>query len=139
MALSVSDDHYQEYFVCWCLSGQAYVGAFLRMSAVSPQGIEGVLQSETSPSEVSASVEANDAELQSVGTFCQVHHISEMESGNAQMLLLGHRRLKRLHKVSSVPVLATYRFARSIVSLTNASIPWNVGHARANFLLGNAT
>ncbi|CAL8462062.1 g1593 [Coccomyxa elongata] len=86
-------------------SGQAYVGAFLRMSAVSPQGIEGVLQSETSPSEsAAASVEADDAELQSVGTFCQVHHISEMESGNAQMLLLGHRRLKRLHKVSDDPL-----------------------------------
>lgn len=109
--LSVSGDHYQ-LLRAFCLlyySGQAYVGAFLRMSAVSPQGIEGVLQSETSPSEsAAASVEADDAELQSVGTFCQVHHISEMESGNAQMLLLGHRRLKHLHKVSSVPCSATY-------------------------------
>ncbi len=82
------------------------MGAFLRMSAVSPQGIEGVLQSETRPSE--SSTEADDAELHSVGTFCQVHHISEMESGNAQMLLLGHRRLKRLHKVSDFPFIATY-------------------------------
>ncbi|KAK9906845.1 hypothetical protein WJX75_009027 [Coccomyxa subellipsoidea] len=87
-------------------SGQAYVGAFLRVSAVSPQGIEGVLQSESPASSDSAgsAAEATDADLQTVGTFCQVHHISEMESGNAQMLLLGHRRLKRLHTVGDDPL-----------------------------------
>jgi hypothetical protein len=90
------------------------VGAFLRVSAVSPQGIEGVLQSESPASSDSAgsAAEATDADLQTVGTFCQVHHISEMESGNAQMLLLGHRRLKRLHTVSSflysVPLRSTF-------------------------------
>ncbi|EIE24366.1 ATP-dependent protease La [Coccomyxa subellipsoidea C-169] len=87
-------------------SGQAYVGAFLRVSAVSPQGIEGVLQSESAASSDSngSAAEAKDADLQTVGTFCQVHHISEMESGNAQMLLLGHRRLKRLHTVAEDPL-----------------------------------
>lgn len=100
--------------MCFKCSGQAYVGAFLRVSAVSPQGIEGVLQSESPASSDSAgsAAEATDAELQTVGTFCQVHHISEMESGNAQMLLLGHRRLKRLHTVSSslysVPLFFTF-------------------------------
>lgn len=80
-------------------SGQAYVGAFLKLSAVSPQGIEGVLQSEAG-SRDPATAEATEMDIQTVGTFCQVHHISEMESGNAQMLLLGHRRLRRLHTVS---------------------------------------
>lgn len=40
-----------------------------------------------------------DSDIHQIGTFCQVHHISELEGGKAQLLLLGHRRLKRLHTV----------------------------------------
>jgi hypothetical protein len=86
-------------------SGQAYVGAFLRRSAVAPPGADALPQqsegmeggASTSASDVHAPT--RDSDIHSIGTFCQVHHISEMESGTAQMLLLGHRRLRRLHTV----------------------------------------
>ena len=57
----------------------------------------------------SSSNSVKDSDIHQIGTFCQVHHISELEGGKAQLLLLGHRRLKRLHTVRPClypPVLA---------------------------------
>lgn len=47
---------------------------------------------------------AKDSDLHQTGTFCQVHHISELEGGQAQLLLLGHRRLERLHTVRALRI-----------------------------------
>ncbi|CAL5228054.1 g11119 [Coccomyxa viridis] len=133
-------------------SGQAYVGAFLRVSAAAggsgsdagpkPEGSEsssawpsfstsGTSSSSKSDSNSSdgsemgqdgelgsaaASVDScfgssgpsssavKDSDIHQTGTFCQVHHISELEGGQAQLLLLGHRRLKRLHTVHDSPL-----------------------------------
>lgn len=97
-------------------SGQAYVGAFLKRSAVTPPGAEAFPQQQPDSVDGLASASASgeqaattDADIHTVGTFCQVHHISEMESGTAQMLLLGHRRLKRLHTVCFPFPTANYR------------------------------
>jgi hypothetical protein len=89
-------------------SGQAYVGAFLRKSAVAPPGPDAPLQAQAlregedaggGAGEGSGGGALLDSDIQQVGTFCQVHHISEMESGSAQLLLLGHRRLRRTRTV----------------------------------------
>ena len=86
------------------------MGAFLRTSAVAPPGLDAAMQGQTSASSSqqdegrgaslgAAPVPLVDSDIHQVGTFCQVHHISEMESGTAQLLLLGHRRLRRLNTV----------------------------------------
>ena len=133
-----------------CRSGQAYVGAFLKVSAAAGgSGSDGGPKSEgsgsssawpsfgtTSSSSGSSEGSSNgsgemgqgsdlgstqsgdnsfggsgpssgavkDSDIHQIGTFCQVHHISELEGGQAQLLLLGHRRLKRLHTVRPLPV-----------------------------------
>ena len=132
-------------YQCTC-SGQAYVGAFLRVSTSAGSGLDGMLKSEgpessssgwpsgmsssdginassepgesaeeselqdaaasadstsgiAGPNHSSSSVSVKDSDIHQTGTFCQVHHISELEGGQAQLLLLGHRRLRRLHTV----------------------------------------
>lgn len=42
--------------------------------------------------------------LQEIGTFAQVHSISRLESGQAQVLLYGHRRLRRRHITGTSPL-----------------------------------
>ena len=132
-------------YQCTC-SGQAYVGAFLRVSTSAGSGLDGMLKTEGSespspgwpsgmsssdgvnassesgecaeegelqdaaasadstsgnagPNHSSSSASVKDSDIHQTGTFCQVHHISELEGGQAQLLLLGHRRLRRLHTV----------------------------------------
>ena len=42
--------------------------------------------------------------LHEIGTFAQVHSISQLDSGPAQVLLHGHRRLRRLHTTGTDPL-----------------------------------
>ncbi|CAK0771468.1 hypothetical protein CVIRNUC_003863 [Coccomyxa viridis] len=132
-------------------SGQAYVGAFLRVSTSAGSGLDGMLKTEGSeypspgwpsgmsssdgvnassesgesaeeselqdaaasadstsgiagPNHSSSGASVKDSDIHQTGTFCQVHHISELEGGQAQLLLLGHRRLRRLHTVHDSPL-----------------------------------
>ena len=102
----------------WC-SAQAYVGAFLQRepgqtstSEASFSGQPGVPEAGgTGTAEVGKALGAAQSEhgpenaadaLHSIGTFAQVHTIMPGESG-AMMLLVGHRRLKRLRTVRPAP------------------------------------
>jgi hypothetical protein len=86
-----------------CCSGQAYVAAFLAkpdkatvedsVAADKAKGAAGSSSSEGGSSEAD--------QLFEVGTFAQVHTMMSGESpDSAQLLLLGHRRLKREDTVS---------------------------------------
>ncbi|KAK9806741.1 hypothetical protein WJX72_001031 [[Myrmecia] bisecta] len=55
------------------------------------------------PGEAGGSSKDKADDLHSVGTFAQVHAIMPHEHG-AQLLLLGHRRLRRLHSVTQSPL-----------------------------------
>eukprot|EP00191_Tetraselmis_sp_GSL018_P003625 CAMPEP_0177620688 /NCGR_PEP_ID=MMETSP0419_2-20121207/27087_1 /TAXON_ID=582737 /ORGANISM="Tetraselmis sp., Strain GSL018" /LENGTH=860 /DNA_ID=CAMNT_0019120359 /DNA_START=394 /DNA_END=2976 /DNA_ORIENTATION=+ len=84
---------------------QAYVGAFLQKS--SERQLEDVVSpsSEDGQSDSSVSGELDEASsLHEIGTFAQVHSISQMDSGPAQVLLYGHRRLRRQHTVGTEPL-----------------------------------
>ena len=76
-------------------------------SGDSAQGseLEGSSSSKTDStlgSSGASSSTVKDSDIHQTGTFCQVHHISELEGGQAQLLLLGHRRLERLHTVRAL-------------------------------------
>lgn len=95
-------------------SAQAYVGAFLQRDSsaafradepLSPEA--GRTESDAEPSSWQHGPEVEKAEdnpadaLYEIGTFAQVHTVMPGESG-AMMLLVGHRRLKRVKTVSSL-------------------------------------
>ena len=175
---------------CTC-SGQAYVGAFLRVSTSAGSGLDGMLKTEGSesppsgwpsgvsssdsistssesgesadgselqdaaasadstsgkagPNNSSSSASVKDSDIHQTGTFCQVHHISELEGGQAQLLLLGHRRLRRLHTVCPsarchfLPSswLPSYRLGVATYTSVSAWLELDVGHAQL-LLLGH--
>lgn len=72
------------------LRGQAYVGAFLRKD-----NIDG-------PPDTDAPYTAEC--LHDVGCFAQVHTVTPVQGGGAQVYLLGHRRLRKTGVVSDSPL-----------------------------------
>lgn len=83
------------------------MGAFLRREAAAPSSSEpldssilgGGSSSSASSSADSGSAQPTSADaLHEIGTFAQVHTIVPGESG-AMMLLVGHRRLRRMRTV----------------------------------------
>lgn len=52
------------------------------------------------------------AALHQVGTFAQVHSITQTDSGPAQVLLYGHRRLQRLGTVETDPLRVEVKHLR---------------------------
>ncbi|GAX85453.1 hypothetical protein CEUSTIGMA_g12869.t1 [Chlamydomonas eustigma] len=92
---------------------QAYVGAFLRREpkdATKP--LDSTTQTETSASSSlnSSTIDLDStvdpaAQLYEIGTFSQVHTILPGDSADsAQLLLLGHRRIRRTAIVSADPL-----------------------------------
>jgi Lon-like ATP-dependent protease len=88
-------------------SGQAYVAAFLAKSEKAlAEEAAAKQQQDGQPAAAAAAVGADAAagsmdHLHEVGTFAQVHTILAGDSSDsAQLLLLGHRRLKREAVVS---------------------------------------
>ncbi len=84
-------------------SAQAYVGAFLRREAAPSKASEqGGVAPAVAPD--SAPVDAA-AHLYEIGTFAQVHTILSGDTpDSAQLLLLGHRRIRRKSVISSEPL-----------------------------------
>lgn len=98
--------------------GQAYVAAFLTKSDKGSTGVGGEESTATSSDKdksissrssdqqqqaVSAEVVSAADSLYEVGTFAQVHTMMSGDSpDSAQLLLLGHRRIKREATVSAV-------------------------------------
>ena len=109
---------YRAELSAWC-SAQAYVGAFLQREPGQTSASEASFSGHSGAPEpggagtAEAGKAAGDAQpehgpenaadaLHSIGTFAQVHTIMPGESG-AMMLLVGHRRLKRLRTVRPAP------------------------------------
>ncbi|GFR50901.1 hypothetical protein Agub_g13195 [Astrephomene gubernaculifera] len=94
----------------------AYVGAFLKRSSDSSssssssqqQGGQGPqAQQSTNMFGIPQAAEAGDAasHLYDIGTFAQVHTVLAGDSGDsAQLLLLGHRRVRKTKVISSDPL-----------------------------------
>mmetsp|Transcript_6754 Transcript_6754/g.19426 ORF Transcript_6754/g.19426 Transcript_6754/m.19426 type:complete len:811 (+) Transcript_6754:304-2736(+) len=99
--------------------GQAYVGAFMKSGSSNsggsnkgkdPAGLSSLIASEDENDfegenderpAVDATTEIMNLNL--VGTFCQVHSIAPTDKG-AQLLLLGHRRLRIVNQVGEAPL-----------------------------------
>ena len=112
--------------------GQPYVGAFLKRDALAVAAAEGgeaatapattepLLDlrpsggTESSSPSADAAAAAADDDLHEVGTFAQIHTLAlssssgleegEGGAGSAQLLLLGHRRLRRTGVVAAAPL-----------------------------------
>ena len=90
-----------------------YVGAFLKrpeetgssqasaFPLASQESSEGSTGAEQEGSEAAPPAGDAAAELHEVGTLAQVHHIAPAEGLGAQLLLFGHRRLRRVRTVGS--------------------------------------
>lgn len=76
---------------------QAYVGAFLKKTEKSSL-------SDSASSLNDSTLTDPACSLHRVGTFAQVHSITQTDSGPAQVLLYGHRRLQRLKTVEEDPL-----------------------------------
>jgi len=84
---------------------QAYVGAFLKKSSQLQLEEASVAALSLDEEEASQAGEVHEAaSLHEIGTFAQVHSISQMDNGPAQVLLYGHRRLRRKHTVGTNPL-----------------------------------
>eukprot|EP00854_Cymbomonas_tetramitiformis_P002645 gene2645-3411_t len=73
------------------LRGQAYVGAFLRKN-----NVDGTPADEEAPYTAEC--------LHDVGCFAQVHTVTPVQGGGAQVYLLGHRRLRKTSVLSDFPL-----------------------------------
>lgn len=97
---------------------QAYVGAFLKITSADVSDVTGTIEGFSLEQEESIAEAAGPAggssttteeeplqadTLHTVGTFAQVHTIVPHEKG-AQLLLLGHRRLRRTSVVNLDPL-----------------------------------
>ncbi|GIL92222.1 hypothetical protein Vretimale_18475 [Volvox reticuliferus] len=85
---------------------QAYVGAFLRRASeqhhLSPQPYPGLQNGEHGGPEEAAHAASH---LYDIGTFAQVHTVLAGDAGDsAQLLLLGHRRVRKTGVISSDPL-----------------------------------
>ena len=91
-----------------------YVGAFLKLpdrNSTQASGFPLASSDSTAPApaqegqthSAGAAAQQGDAaaKLHEVGTFAQVHTIGQGEGPGAQLLLFGHRRLRRIRTVSS--------------------------------------
>ena len=101
--------------------GQAYVGAFLRRSAAADalppeaaaaaaagdeagEGPEAEGEAAARPAPDAGGDAVREEDLYDVGTFAQVHHVIPNDDGGAQLLLMGHRRLKKVGIMGEDPL-----------------------------------